>query len=67
MLVNVSKNRRIKVLGGGQCYRVEEYSKRKGYSDDVPTWHDVYETWNVNCLIRDYKLSKRIIEELKNA
>lgn len=66
-IVQLSKNKRVAIVGRGACksYRLEEFSKECAY-DDCATWHAVYDTFNVNVLLRDIKMTKAKAIEIKN-
>lgn len=68
MIIELSKKKRVNIVGTGACksYRLQEYSKANAY-DDVPTWHDVYDTFNVNVFFRDIKVSKAKRAEILGA
>lgn len=65
-IVQLSKNRRIKIVGKGEIkrYDLEEYSKECQY-DDVPVWHAIFDTFNENVLFEKYKISKPKQDEVR--
>lgn len=65
--IQLSKNKRIAIVGKGvKSYRLEEYSKECRY-DDCPTWHTVYDTFNINVFVRNIKITKAKKQELMEA
>ena len=67
-IIQLSKNKRVKVVGTGsvKSYRLEEYSKECRY-DDCPTWHAIYDTCNVNVFLRDVKMTNAKKQEVLGA
>lgn len=67
IFVQLTKNKRVAIVGNSELksYRLQEFSKACAY-DDCATWHDVFDTFNVNVLFRDYKISKAKQNEILN-